>query len=225
MAKEWAWSFSKLKNYETCPKRHYEIDLQKAFAEKQEAGGPLDYGKRVHEALAAALKNKAPIADADLSYLQPWADRVLAGPGRILVEQKYAITRQFQPTAYFAPNVWYRGVGDVVQIAEPVAFVLDWKTGKIKVDSVQLMLMAQCIFAHFPAVQKVRSEFVWLQEDCTTPEYYTRQDVADAWFGLLERVGAMENAAKTMTYPPKPSGLCRNHCVVTSCPFHGKGSR
>ena len=33
----------------------------------------------------------------------------------------------------------------------------------------------------------------------------------------------MEEAYRTTTYPPKPSGLCSSYCPVTSCPYHGKG--
>lgn len=224
-AKEWAWSYSKLKNFETCAKRMYEIDLCGNFKETLDPNGPLAWGNRVHDVFKAVLRDKQPIPDDLLELLGPWVDRVRRGPGELLVEQKYAITRQFQKTAYFAKDVWYRGIGDVVRIDRDLALVLDWKTGKILEDSVQLLLMAQCIFSHYPTVKYVRSEFVWLKDDCTTPELFSRQEVAQAWTDLLPRVAAMEQAAQTMTYPPKPNGLCKRHCVVTSCPFHGKGAR
>jgi hypothetical protein len=106
-----------------------------------------------------------------------------------------------------------------------VALVLDWKTGKVLEDSVQLMLMAQCLFSHFPEITHVRSSFVWLKDNCETPELLTRQEVADQWVTLLPQVQQLENAAKTMTYPPTPNHLCKSWCPVNSCPFHKKGSR
>lgn len=222
--KEWSWSYSKLKNFDTCPKRHYEIDLAKNYAEESVPGGPLDWGNAVHRALAAAIMRTAALPD-DMKMFQVWVDRVLAGPGQLFVEQKYAITRDFQPTTYFARNVWYRGIGDVVRIYRDVALILDWKTGKPLEDPVQLMLMAQCLFSHFPQVVRVRSEYVWLKDESTTPEVFDRQEVADQWRSLLPRVTALETATKAQLFPPKPSGLCKRHCVVTSCPFHGKGPR
>jgi hypothetical protein len=221
-AKEWSWSYSKLKNFETCPKKHYEVDIAKSFAEEAQEGGALEYGNRVHDVFKNVLKNGAALPP-DLINLQQWVNRVQAGPGELLVEQKYAITRQFQKTGYFAPDVWYRGIGDVVRIDRDLALILDWKTGKILDDSVQLMLMAQCLFSHYDQLKYVRSEFVWLKEDCTTPELFTRQEVANQWSGLLERVHALETASRTLTYPPKPSGLCKRHCPVASCPFYRKG--
>lgn len=221
--KEWAWSYSKLKNYRTCPKRHYEVDILKNF-DDGDGNEQLIFGNEAHDGLAKACVGKVPLREK-FSHYQVWVDRVRAGPGKLLVEQKYAITRAFHPTTYFARDVWFRGIGDVVRIDGPVALVLDWKTGKILEDSVQLMLMAQCLFSHFPEVKRVRSEFVWLKEECTTPEVFTREEVAEQWRSLLPQVNELEAASKTLTYPPKPGGLCKKYCPVQSCPFWRKGGR
>jgi hypothetical protein len=106
-----------------------------------------------------------------------------------------------------------------------VALVVDWKTGKVLEDPVQLMLMAQCLFSYYPELTHVRSSYIWLKEDCETPEVFTREEVASQWVDLLPRVTAMENAAKAQDYPPKPGFLCKKYCPVTSCPHHGKGNR
>jgi hypothetical protein len=224
--KEWSWSYSKLKNYEECPKRHYEVDIARTYAEEEntDPNSPLNWGNRVHAELAATLQGKQELPPEMQAY-QRWVDVIKNGPGQLYVEQKYAITRDFKPTQYFAKDVWYRGIGDVVRIDGPVALVLDWKTGKILEDSVQLMLMAQCLFSHFPQLKRVRSEFVWLKEDCSTPEVYDRAEVARNWVGLMERVSTLEFASKTMNYPPKPGRLCKNWCIVQSCPFYKKGAR
>lgn len=217
--KEWSWSYSKLKNFEVCPKRMYEVDITKAYADT--GGEALTWGNAVHDALAKALRDNVPLP-AEMAAYQYWVDRVKRGTGQLFVEQKYAITRQFQKTTYFAKDVWYRGIGDVVRINKTVALVLDWKTGKILEDSVQLMLMAQCLFSHFPEIKHVRSSFVWLKEDCETPELLSRQEVADQWVGLLDRVNGLEQAHKQMNFPPKPGYLCQSYCPVTACAFHGK---
>lgn len=223
--KEWRWSYSKLKNFETCAKRHNEIDLLKNYTEQDDdPNSPLNWGNAVHSGLAKACSGSSPLPET-MKQFQTWVDRVRAGPGALHVEQKYAITRDFRPTTFFGRDAWYSGIGDIVRIDRDIALILDWKTGKILEDSVQLMLMATCLFVHFPALKRVRSEFVWLKDECTTPEVFTRQEVADQWVELLPRVKAMEDAMKSQTYPPKPSGLCVKYCPVLSCPFHGKGAR
>lgn len=219
MAKEFAWSYSKYKNFQTCPKRHYEVDIAKNFTESSEQ---LVWGNEVHDALAKAVQRIAPLPDSMKDY-QRWVDDAVQGQAsEILVEQKYAITRSFQPTKWFANDVWYRGIADLVLISGPVALARDYKTGKVTHDSRQLMLMAQCIFSHRPEIKRIKTEFVWLKDDCTTPETFDRATIANEWPPLLPGVQAMEHAGKTMTYPPKPGKLCRSWCPVVSCPHNGK---
>lgn len=213
----WAGSYSRLKNYETCPKRHYEIDIAKKYKDESEL---LDWGNRVHKAMADAVSGKAPLPP-EMAY-QKWVDKYKGGSGKIYVEQKYALTRDFQSSPYFGPLVWWRAIGDLVKVDPPVALGVDWKTGKILHDAPQLMLLAACIFATFPDVHKIRTDFVWLKEDCITTEYYTRSGIAQDWLSVLPRIKALETACANDDFPPKPSRLCRKHCPVLSCPFHGK---
>lgn len=222
MAKEFAWSFSKLKNYDTCGKRYYEIDVAKNY--KEEESEQLRWGNAVHKQMEIALLNGTPLP-GEMQMFQKWVDRVRSRPGRLLVEQKFSVTRNFLPCAYFAPDCWYRGKGDAVVIDGNLGLVEDWKTGAVKPDSVQLMLMALCMFAMFKDLTHVVSEFIWLGEDEITSEVYTREGIIKDVLALLPRVDALEAAHKTLTFPPKPSGLCKKYCPVVSCPFHGKGSR
>jgi hypothetical protein len=224
--KEWSWSYTKLKNYDVCPKRHYEVDELKNYRDDSEAGAAaLALGNQAHDALAKACTGAQALPEK-FSHYQRWVDRVQRqlGGGQLLVEQKYAITRDFAPTKYFARDVWYRGIADVVILHGPVAVTSDWKTGKILEDSVQLMLVAQCLFSHYPQLQRVGTEFIWLKEEATTPEVFTRQEVANAWVELLPRVNALEQAYKTLAFPPKPGPFCKSYCPVQSCPFWKKGS-
>lgn len=217
--KPFAWSYSKLKNYETCPKRHWHLDVAKDV--KDEESEHILYGNAVHKALANAIEGKEELPKS-FTHLQSWVDKVTGGEAKILVEQQLAITKDLNPTEWFGRDAWYRGIADVIKMIGPVAVVLDWKTGKIQEDGVQLALMAQCVFAHHPQVQKIRTEFVWLKEDATTRADFMREDMVKVWAGLLPRVTTLENASKAMNYPPKPGNLCRRWCPVSHCPHHGK---
>lgn len=219
--KPFAWSFSKLKSFETCPKKHYEVDIARNYKEESEQ---LTWGNYVHKALENAILGKATLPPEMAKY-QKWVVSIQKANGKIEVEKQFALNKDFLPVPYFDREVWYRGKADVVVINGDTALAFDWKTGKIQKDSVQLMLMAQCIFAHYPQVQRVTTFYVWLQENAHSEETFDRQEVANAWIGLLLRVKLMQEAYDTQTYQPKPSGLCRKHCPVVSCPFHGKGAR
>lgn len=218
--KPFAWSYSRLKNFETCGKRHYHVDILKDV--KEEQSEQLQYGELVHKQLADYIGKGKEILPHLRDLLEPWAQRILTGGGNILVEQKLAITKDFGPCEFFDRQAWFRGVGDVVKVNGPVALVVDWKTGKIIEDSVQLALMAACVFAHHPAVQKVRSEFVWLKEDAKTSAVLDRSEMPGIWSSLWPRIEALRLAHETTSYPARPGRLCRKWCPVTACPYHGE---
>jgi hypothetical protein len=228
--KPFSWSYSRLKNFESCPKRHWHVDINKDV--KEEEGEALLWGNAVHKALAnrIAKNEQLPVG---MTHFEKWVQKVITGQGnpsvKILVEQQLAINADFGKTGWFPSDAkkmgtgdpWYRGIGDVIKIVGPVALIVDWKTGKILDDSQQLALMASCVFAHYPEVQKVRSLFVWLKEDAETKEDFHRNDMPAMWKHLWPRIEALKNAHVTTTYPPKPGRLCKRWCPVAACPHYG----
>jgi hypothetical protein len=217
--KPFAWSYSKLKNFESCPKRHFHIDIQKDV--KEEESEQLWWGNEVHKALADRIGKGAPLPVPMKSY-EPWCEKILNTPGDIVVEQKLAITADFGPTTFFDSKAWFRAVGDVIKINGPVALIADWKTGKIIEDSVQLALSAACVFAHYPSVKAVRSEFIWLKDDANTSGTFMRADMPGMWKGLWPRIEALKQAHEKNEYPAKPGYLCRKWCPVNKCPHYGE---
>lgn len=219
MAKAFSWSYSRLKNFETCPKRYYEVDQAKNFKDDT---AQLDWGNAVHAAMAHAITTGKPLPPG-MEPFQKWVNSLAKFRGEKLVEQKWALNKDFQPTEWFSPSAWVRSVGDFVGIAAPKALSLDWKTGKPQQDSKQLMLVAACVFAFHPDVHEIDSGFVWLKHDTSTVETYRREDMAQQWLELIPRVKTFEQAVASMSFPPKPDRLCKKYCPVASCPFWKKG--
>lgn len=221
-AKPFSWSYSKLKNFEACPKKHFHVDIVKDAKESESE--ELKWGNLLHKAAAKRLKDKEPVPPG-FEVLEPWCQRIEKGPGVILVEQQLAIAEDFGPCGWFEKGeryAWHRGIADVIKIVGPVALACDWKTGKIKEDSVQLALMAACIFAHHPTIEKIRTEFIWLQFDAASRADFTREDMPGLWRGLWPRVEALKRAHELFEYPAKPGGLCRRWCPVKQCPHNGE---
>lgn len=224
MPAQFTWTYSKITNFEDCPKRHYECDIQKRYKE-DDNNDNLVWGNYVHDAMAAAINGK-PLPD-DLAPYQKWIDRVNKWRGAgftVFVEQKIGFSDQFQPAAWQAPTSWYRAKADLIAVKGPVSIAPDWKTGKPKEGSVQLGLTAQYVFAKYPEVKQVATEFVWLGHDDTSSETFVRGDMAYLWSKLLPRIDAYKEAIRTQSFPPKPGGLCRSYCPVQSCPFYRRGA-
>lgn len=223
--KPFAWSYSRLKNFEVCPKRHYEVDLAKTVKEPE--GEQLAWGNFVHKGMAERCGPNRIALPQQLEKYEPWAQRALQGAERgfVLVEESLAISRNFTSTGNFDDDTWMRVKLDFAKVIDDVALALDWKTGKILEDSVQLALVAACLFAKYPHLKAVRSSYAWLKEDAESSEVFFREDMPTVWRGLWPRIEAMEQAHQHMNYPPMPSGMCAKWCAVKSCPHNGKSFR
>jgi hypothetical protein len=126
--------------------------------------------------------------------------------------------------------VWCRVGLDVLKIKNDTASITDWKTGKLKPDSEQLMLYATAVFIHHPEVQEIEARLVFLKQDtgphipmrdCFYGILIRRYDLLEFWEQYEHKVNALHHAVLTTNFPPQPSGLCRAHCPVTSCEHNG----
>lgn len=228
MAKAFSFTYSKLKSFETCGRQH-KAQLDK-LPGMEPSGDAIDYGNRVHKALAEALRTyDAPITlPNQMKYLQYWVNYVNSLPGQKYIEDKWAMDRTFQPILFFSNQAWLRLIVDVAVVGDKVGWLLDWKTGKRLEEPLQLWLGAAIMFAKFPQLELIDSMFCWLKEDdgknsheCITAETIKRNQIGEVWNSILPRVSAYENAIDTNTFLPSPGRHCR-YCKLQSCEFFGK---
>jgi len=226
IAKPFAWSYSRLKNWRACPLKHYMIDLAKAV--KEEKSAALEGGTYAHDEIAKYIRsNKQAPLPATLRDYQKEVDRVIGNdpPGTLwIVERNMAIRHDLSACDSFDPKVWMRAKTDFVKVHAPVAVAIDWKTGAIKEEQEQLGLMAQCVFSQYEGVEKIRTQYVWLGHNATTTADFTRDSMQEMWLAITPEIEAYEAAYKAGDFPPRPSGLCKRHCPVQSCMYYGKGS-
>lgn len=231
--KAFTWSYSKLKNYETCPRRYKAIDVDKSV--EQPRGEALDRGDDLHKAMQNRVQGSTPLPPHFI-YMEPWAEkltRVLHPLQIIQCELKLSMSRDGIPTSYFDKATWYRGRIDYFRLMPSTGdadfgHVVDYKTGrppKFHTDNTQLMLNAWTIFQHYNTVQECRVDYLWTEYNDTSHEIYKRRDMPDHMEELLPRVSAIEAAHRNDDFPPKPGGLCYEYCDVISCEFHGKRTK
>jgi len=226
--KPFSWSFSRLKNFEVCPKRYYETDVLKKYNDG-EGNDQLQWGDRVHKVMAARCADNVALPPEMPAHYELWAQRVLSGGGDIFVEQELAIDQNFGPAPWFGerdgsgPQPWFRSKVDFLKKQGQIALLVDWKTGKILDESFQLALSCACAFAKWPDLDAIRAAYVWLKEDAESSDTILRSDMPNLWRTLWPRISKLASAHQSMDFPPTPSGMCRSWCKVTSCPNHGKG--
>jgi hypothetical protein len=216
------FTWTKIKNYETCPRRYAEIDLGKNFKETSEQ---LDYGIEMHDAAKERISNGTPLPEK-FQTLEKWirkftkdSDDPAVG---IQTELRLAIDKNMKPCSWFGKTVYFRGVIDFLKIRKKVALAVDWKSGEPKDDLIQLGLFAQLVFSHYQWVEAIKTMYVWIKvNDCTEENLY-RKDMKDLWKEIDPRVNALKIAHETDNFPPKKSGLCKEYCPVVTCEFNGK---
>lgn len=219
-AKNYAWSFSALNNFETCPKKFWHLRVQKDV--KEEEGPAIQYGKKVHKAfeLYVSRGKKLP---TEFQHMEPYVERFRTVHHMAKVEQQLAINADFQPTGWFDKDVWCRAVIDLAVIGDKTALLVDYKTGKMKDDGfTQLKLAAAIFMLHFSTVETVQVAYLWTENSGKlSKDSFHRSEMAEMWNDLLPRVNAFREAHQRDNFPAKPSGLCRNWCPVSTCPHHG----
>jgi hypothetical protein len=218
MSKPFAWSWSALDSFETCPRRHNEIKVAKTV--KEEEGPELVWGNAVHKALELRVRDGAPLPKT-MSQWEPLVEKILARPGTTFAERQIALDRNFEVVPWFSKSAWVRAVLDVSKVGPEAVLVLDYKTGKRKPNSDQLMLSAAILFHVHPKVERVISGFLWLKTKEVDKATYTRDQLPSMWNALLPRVQRFEQAYDADVWPEKPSGLCRKWCPVRACSHNG----
>lgn len=218
MAKDFAWSYSALTRYESCPKQYYHINLKKDVKDEygdSEAGAE---GNAIHQALFKRVVKGNPLP-LPLRHFEPMAAKFADAPGEKHGELKLALNRSFEPTSFFADDVYLRSIIDLAIVRGKHAAVFDYKTGKVKDDFTQLAMSAAVLSQCMPELETFDIAFVWLKSKNISRESYTKHDFKSIWADLIPRATKIELAVKTTDFPAKKSGLCRGYCPVKSCPF------
>lgn len=212
--KPFAWSYSALVRYETCPKQYYDMNVTKEF--KDEDSDFSAEGKIIHDAMHKRVVHGKSLP-IELRHLEAIAAKFAATPGVKKGELKLALNRKLEPVDYFASDVWVRVVIDLLVVQGTKGIVVDWKTGKRKPDHTQLGLSTAVLARWMPELDFFSTLYVWTKSRELDPRNYTVSKLATVWGDLLPRVNKMEEARKTTNFPAKKNPLCK-YCPVQSCP-------
>ena len=153
MSKPFAWSFSALESFETCPRRHYLTRVAKLVDEP--TSDEMHWGKQVHKAFENFMKSGTPFSHtmAQFEAVGKFFKKIADTSDEILTEQQWAIDEEWMPTDWFAKNTWCRAVIDLALLRNRAAALVDWKTGKMKEGYDQLKLTALMNFARHSSDQ------------------------------------------------------------------------
>ena len=217
------WSFSSIKLFEQCPRKYHHIRILKDHVESETEA--MLYGTRFHEAAEFYIKNDTPLPQY-FSFVKSTLDNLKQMSGEKLCEYEMGVKEDLTPCAFNDPDVWFRGIADLLILDHETGEgrVIDYKTGKSAkyADPGQLELMALCVFKHFPTIKKVKSGLLFVVCNAFIKDKHSADQQDVLWEKWVQRHNRLKVAMQTDVWNPKPSGLCRAHCIVTSCSHNGR---
>lgn len=221
-----SWSYSGITLFEQCPKKYYHMRVAKDISEPPSTA--MMYGTDVHAAAEYYIRDGTALPEK-YSYLNPLLEKLNTYPGQKHCELEMGLQRvdgRLLPCAFNDPNVWYRGIADLVIISPDgkMARIIDYKTGKSSryADTKQLALMAACVFLHFPTVEHIKAALLFVvAEDLVKAEYDA--PAAMHIFTELNKILVQRDAAyESEVFNPKKNFTCRAYCPVLICPHNGR---
>lgn len=138
---------------------------------------------------------------------RPYVNAVRALPQKF-TEYRFAVNREFEVRPW--DGAWLVGVFDVVAIAKGGLLVIDWKTGKHRVEhGTQAELYALLALLGEPDTEEVTVEFVYLDhpQQLVVPHVYGRADTPRLMKLWSDRFNVIENTVAEKMLE-KPSPLC-----------------
>ena len=219
-----AWSFSSIKTFDQCPKKYYHLKVVKDYKEDFETE-PILYGNEFHKAAEEYIGSNVEL-DPRFAFAQSMLDKLNNMEGEKLCEYRMGLTANLEPCGFFDKDVWWRGVSDltILNREKGIAKVIDYKTGKSAkyADKGQLELMALATFKHFPEIKVVKGGLLFVVCKAFIQDTYTIEKEPSLWQKWLSEYGKMEKAYEVDVWNPRPTGLCRAHCIVLECPHNGR---
>lgn len=221
-----AWSYSSVKTFDQCPKKYYHLRVKKDF--KDEDSTATIYGKELHTAAEEFIRDGKPIP-AKFAFLTPTLEALRKIEGEKHCEIKLGIAKRngkFVPCDFFAKDVWWRGIADLLIINEDknTAYLVDYKTSKNAkyADTKQLDLLAGAVFTHFPEVFTIKSALLFVvSEEIVKKEHEFM--MKSSYLNCMEpELVRLEAALKNDVWNPVSGPLCK-FCPVTECSHNRKG--
>lgn len=193
-----SWSLSSLGTYEKCGLK-YKFKYHDKLKETRsiQASRGVDNHALVEGFLRGELKELPP----ELSFYSQFLTGLKTY--EIYPEHKVSLHRDWNPTTWEDPEVWYKGVLDLKVVKnEGEALVYDWKTGKIYPDhNDQKTIYSLAVFAEHPALYTVRAIHVYLDLNANREKTFHRNQVPELRKQWETRVQRLEQDPQFIANP------------------------
>ena len=206
-----SWSFSKYKQWRTCPLKCKLATIDKL---KEPESQPIINGNLAHKAQEDYINGASPEVPEVLKLFaddyRAMREHSLANPGTVFAEFGAAFKENLAPCDWWARDAWLRVKLDVLILNEDnTAFVQDLKTGSKRAeDSEQCELFAMAVFLLHPTVEEVRSELWYSKDGALISAVHVRSNLEHLIAKWREATAPMLADTEFLPLPNKFCGWC-----------------
>lgn len=215
------WSYSSIKTFSQCPRKYYHLKVLKDV--KDTGSEATVYGEEVHKAAELYIKDGTPVPKK-FAFIIPVLESLAAIEGEKYCEVKLGARvagTSYEACEFFAKDVWWRGISDLVIVQGDKAYSVDYKTSKNAkyADTKQLDVVAAAIFLRFPQVNTIKSGLLFVVSNEFIEKVHHRKNL-NAYFSVFQpELDRLAAAHTTDVWNACSGPLCR-FCVVKSCEHH-----
>ena len=227
MANYMPWSYSRLSDFESCALRfQHKYILKNIPFVTNEA---MEQGKAKHKMLerdtVRAINNK-PSACPDVAHVFPIIQSFVAKHPIVSVEQQWAFNQKLKPVDWFAKDVMFRAIVDMVgrtnvksREIDQTASVIDWKSGQFRLSEDQLKIYNMSVLLQWPQVISSEAALVFIDQKKISPVLKTPRSHLDGIVDeFMDRSEAIQIAVQKDTWPATQCFQCR-WCEVQDCQY------
>ena len=205
--RQFAESYTSLSLFQTCPWQYYH---KYRLRDLPESTGPaLQRGQKVHEELEIAVKDKKPLHNIWLP--EGLLEKLQTNGARS--ELSLAVNREMNRVDFWDEKAIIRGKLDIVYVEGNKIYVIDWKTGQLRVNDLQAEIAHLLLTRGFP--KEINFEWVFVDQAQTVPKVFDQKASVSA-------LRLFKAAEDEKDFPPKKCWMCDRFCLVPECPERGK---
>lgn len=216
-----ALSYSRLSDYESCPRKFKAKYITKTYPD--DSDNPYFIrGSRVHKELELAvahLSGKMENIDIDalpeslqtveVKAALPIIKSIVSNSTEIYTEQQISVDSNFRKVDWFSKSSYYRAIFDLTAINGSSALLVDWKTGKVREYDAkptgQLHLSAGILMSIKPSVEVVTCAYMFVDQKQTIKQEFTRDNLQSIIEPFVE---AYETVNSDTEFEPKANEHC-----------------
>lgn len=206
------FSYSNLSLYAACAQRHYFERVLAIKPLEQSTSPAAERGVLLHKMCEDYTNNLIQELPPELARWRPVLDKLRNSNTKS--ELKLAVSINMEPVPYDSPDAFFYGVIDTLELADWMACVGDWKSGKERDYTQQLKFYTMLVLINFPQLRtiKTRIRYIDLGVSASGPEF-GRANLDSLWAEFQELA---TRAVSDHIHAPTPNVHC------TWCPYSKK---